>query len=471
MKNFKKDLLILYLLIGISYSVLQILILNSMVFSKIDWVYYLSINCILILPFFIFQIIKFGKLGELIILNVFNFLLFWTWFEIGSFAYLKYSNANLTIKPSHLTWYDNPHFTPLNSGSLGFMGDVQPEFGRWRVPNKTDTTIRCGDNKKILLESNAFGARDYIRDYKKLDNFVVLGDSFLEGYLLNSEDRLSNLLESYTSVPHLNFTINQANPLQYSLIYKSMVKNIVNHDAVIVGIFPANDFVTFKNKQDFRFFNFPTFRPYTEINPKTGKAEIEYTLPKISYSIESFSYHKDSTHMKLARKYIREKYSLFERILLELNTNSYLIRTLGIFAERLSAKNFYENYVSNFSKNLSQSKETLDFENGIKGIVDLAGGKKVFFLLIPDIHDINYYRKGNEKKNILAKEIKRTLPQDNIIVIDLLPYFSQLKQPHKSFIECDGHWNEQGNKQAFDYLIKNLDYQKEIKGLKQELNN
>jgi hypothetical protein len=344
------------------------------------------------------------------------------------------------------------------------MGDVHPQIGRWRIPNTGDSINRCGDDKSIKLISNNVGARDTKRDYSKGKNIAILGDSFMEGYLINTQDRLSDLLESHSSIPHFNFTVNQANPIHYYLIYKNLIKNKVNHEAVIVGIFPSNDFVSFKPINNASFFNLPTFRPYTTYNLNEKKYELKYSLPNINYSVESFSYHKDSSYMIQSRKYLYSTYSIWQKLFLEFTTNSYLYNVLSSWGQKAAAERFYKNYVSNFSKKLYNTPDTRDFEQGLIWLSNEIGQKEIILLLIPDIHDINYFKKGNQ--NILAAEIKKLLPQNNVKIIDFLPHFASLKEPQNSYINCDGHWNETGNRVAYDYLKQNIYYKKMIESLK-----
>lgn len=70
----------------------------------------------------------------------------------------------------------------------------------------------------------------------------MLGDSFIEGFGLPDQDRLSNLLERDTGREHLNFgTGGDFSPLQYALLYKTLASKF-DHNQVLVGVLPDNDF-------------------------------------------------------------------------------------------------------------------------------------------------------------------------------------------------------------------------------------
>ncbi len=71
---------------------------------------------------------------------------------------------------------------------------------------------------------------------------MVLGDSFLEGWGLPVADRLSNLLEEATGVPHLNFAAAHFGPYQQLLVYEELASQF-DHNAVLASVLPTNDFI------------------------------------------------------------------------------------------------------------------------------------------------------------------------------------------------------------------------------------
>ena len=128
--------------------------------------------------------------------------------------------------------------------SSRFWADMNPAFGVWHESNSSYYHVTT--SYKASYHANSFGARDRERVLdagpgKK--RVVVLGDSFAEGYGVETGKRFSDVLETVTGLEHLNFgTAGSFGPTQYYLLYKTMAKKF-SHDAVMVCILPFNDFL------------------------------------------------------------------------------------------------------------------------------------------------------------------------------------------------------------------------------------
>ena len=122
-----------------------------------------------------------------------------------------------------------------------FWTDINPTFGVWHRAN--GHYFHKGGCYNVEYTTNSYGARDVERSvHSSRSRTIVLGDSFVEGMGLPTEDRLSNILEKDTGREHLNFgTGGDFGPLQYALLYKTMAAEF-DHDLVIVGVLPDNDF-------------------------------------------------------------------------------------------------------------------------------------------------------------------------------------------------------------------------------------
>jgi len=114
-------------------------------------------------------------------------------------------------------------------------------WGVWRKPDaEFHHPTDCFD---VTYRSNAVGARDVERPLAADGpRVLVLGDSFSDGWGVEREERFSDLLEQRTGVPHLNFAMPHFGPYQSYLVYRDLAKRW-EHDAVLIGILPANDFV------------------------------------------------------------------------------------------------------------------------------------------------------------------------------------------------------------------------------------
>ena len=181
-------------------------------------------------------------------------------------------------------WGELPIALPTYTweNAQGFWFDLHPVFGTWHLPHHQYRQKKtCFD---VDYFTNSAGFRDQERSLESSDSrVVVLGDSFMEGYGVDTSHRVSNLLQHTTGKPHLNFGLaGNFSPTQYLLLYQSLAKNYT-HDAVLVALLPANDFID----DDFdRVAKYGTnrYQPF-----------LRGTYP--NYQTE---YHQDSLHLSAA---------------------------------------------------------------------------------------------------------------------------------------------------------------------------
>ena len=86
------------------------------------------------------------------------------------------------------------------ASEFSFAGDVDPDFGRWRVPNASYRhQQKCID---VEYTTNSVGARDIERTKASTAKrrVFVLGDSFAAALGVENDARASSLLEKMTLV-------------------------------------------------------------------------------------------------------------------------------------------------------------------------------------------------------------------------------------------------------------------------------
>ncbi len=378
-------------------------------------------------------------------------------FEILAYVYVSFINTSIVNRPSHVLWYDNPTKRPYLTEKPLYYGDMDENFGRWRLPNVKLDLNRCSDHKSITYESNSMGFRDKERPAQGKKRIAVLGDSFMDGLWVDTEYRLSDLLEKRTNVAHLNAAINGANPLVYSLIYKKKVLPQLEHYALIVGIFVGNDFESYKVTNFGDFINYPLYKPYLGQSSDGKTDKIEYTLNNAGQSFESHAVLKNPKILRNTRDSLFSSLAFYKKIWVELQTNSYLLNLILHKSKQMASARQESTFESFYSKAVLGSPETSEFENSLKNIISLAQNRKVIFVLIPYLKDIVAVKKS--KKHALKKQLDSLYATKNIAFIDLLPAFvSYNKNPADLYITCDGHWNEAGHKFAAEVILKDAAY-------------
>ena len=385
--------------------------------------------------------------------SVFVFIFFWFFLELISLSVIKLQIFGFKSPDHTLLFVDsNVEIT----GRKPFWGDFNKDFGRWRLPNDSLNKFRCDDNTLLNFKTNNFGARDKNRSLKNAKpekRIVFLGDSFIEGVMVNTSNRCSDILEKATQKEHLNFGINGASPINYYLIYKSLAKKF-EHDVVIVGILPANDFNDYSDGDEAGLIRFPIYRPYWK-NTNKGYT-LKYSLSSKNQAYSSLSIYDKPNEIFRTKDSVYQSLSFGNKIKSEFIANSYLLKLVSEMKQNSAVK--YFNQLSMFENYPKDKWET--FSYSLKKLVEEAKGKQVIMITIPTLKDILLYRKNH--KNTLSAQMDRFCGENNVNYIDLLPSFSAVGNPNELYVECDGHWNEKGEKLAAELLLKHPIYRKAV---------
>lgn len=316
-----------------------------------------------------------------------------------------------------------PTYTFQNTHN--FWYDLDENFGTLHLPNDVYRQKKyCFD---AVYETNSKGFRDAERDLNSTNHRVVaLGDSFTEGIGVNVAGRLTNLLESNTKIPHLNFGLaGNFGPTQYWMLYKTHAIQYT-HDAVLVGILPSNDFID----DDY------------EIAKKVGGNRYRPFL-KGNYPNYEVVYHTKNIEDSRARP----RTPHFIHRLLKNFTYSYnmyyYLRTRQTIStipkDQLLAASKVPSYFNYSEAQFDRLKYTLEV------IKELAGNRPVMVYSIPIEKEIKAYRE--HKKNPLGKQLKAVCDSLNVEYLDLLPKTDRFTEDEYKalFLSCDGHWSEAGN--------------------------
>src|ERR1700722_815130 len=190
--------------------------------------------------------------------------------EVGSFVVLHY-----VLGIGWLPEYAQGR-SPQGPGWL----TEREAWGAWHAPNRDDRQqSRCFS---VSLDSNSYGARDRERAVDgDPHRTVVLGDSFAEGWGVEADQRLSDLLEARYHREFLNFGVeNDVGPLQYQILYERLASKF-SHDRVLILFLPDNDFTD--NDADywrrFRSDFHERYRPYYQASDPDGGYRAFYPVP------------------------------------------------------------------------------------------------------------------------------------------------------------------------------------------------
>lgn len=316
-----------------------------------------------------------------------------------------------------------PTYTFQNTQNFWF--DLNENFGTLHLPNDEYRQKKyCFD---VVYQSNSKGFRDVEREViGNTKRVVALGDSFTEGIGVNLENRLTNLLEQETNIPHLNFGLaGNFGPTQYLMMYKTLAKEYT-HEAVLISILPSNDFID----DDY------------EINLQVGGDRYQPFLDG-TYPNYELVYYADSIQKSKAKPYQQHfVYKTLKNFTYSYNMYRYMRAMQKVQAipdDKLLATSKVPSYFNYSEKQFNRMRYS------IETIKKLAGDRPVMVYSIPIEREIKAYREHG--KNPLRARLKAVCDSIQVEYLDLLPRTENLsEEDYKAlFLSCDGHWSEAGN--------------------------
>lgn len=338
---------------------------------------------------------------------------------------------------------------------LPFFVDNDKVFGAWHYANAT--TRHIGPCWNVEYKFNSYGARDTERqktsDKKRI---LFLGDSFIEGYGVSEENRLTNITEKETGIECLNFgTSGSFGTTQMRLLYETKAKDF-SHNAVVLSFFPFNDLVDddYEFSKSF-FYTKNRYRPYMVKDSIKNDYELIYHVD----ALEKSQAHPDSVVRRSNADLFRDIYY----------SNTHAINKIGAFiadftytgamasfiADRIKfmqagTENTYKSEV--FKQQNAKGMEL--FQYNIARLKNEMGAKPLIILLIPHPLDLIEYK--STKKSIFRDELLRFCQAQNIVLVDLLTDFDKLESTEGYFLPCDGHWSAKGNEFVAQKLKEKL---------------
>lgn len=327
---------------------------------------------------------------------------------IQSFIFLVLFELLLMLF-TKIGWLNSPVPSYSVSSNTDFVGAYDEDIGYLHRPGGHSHFYRsCYD---FVNNYNDEGFRDINRKRNSADSRILfLGDSFTEGFGVNVSDRFSNKLEKALNKECINFGISGLSPVQYQEVYRKYGQHYA-HDAVVVSIYPLNDFEEdrilpvserFKpswiEENDQWKFQPPTFHPTRPAHHNKG---IKAYLQAYSYTYNFLAYYKGMLFG--ARKQVLCDHHSFEQ------------------------------------------KDWERMQCSLKEIKKMAGNRKLIIFSIPALTEIQ--ETSSPETNRLSEEIKRFSAANNIVFMDLAAEIFNLPLAEREtlYLLCDGHLSPKGH--------------------------
>lgn len=310
-----------------------------------------------------------------------------------------------------------------------YLTEHEP-WGAWRASEAATQQVSACFS--VALRSNWFGMRDREREVAgDPHRTVVLGDSFAEGWGVEQDQRLTDLLQARLGREFLNFGIeNDVGPLQYQILYNRLASRFA-HDQVLIMFLPDNDF-TDNDASFWRRYRpdfYERYRPYYEAD---GNGDYRPYYPTTKPGEAALAADQ-------AQDWLVHGFIAFRR-------NSWAAGAFRYLRMRFSKSGSYSGYLD-FSDD--EMRAVLWSFHQIK---EMAGKRQVTILVMPRLND--FRRVDPSGDSPLMRAFTAFGRQNDVKIVDLLPLMPRLDaRIDRYFLPCDGHWSADGNRIAADALL------------------
>ena len=318
---------------------------------------------------------------------------------------------------------------PLGSEDA-FWDGRHPLFGVWHRPRTTATHKTSCFN--VRYRTNALGARDVERPQRSGGpRVLVLGDSYLEGWGVDQDRRLTDLVARKSGIEYMNLAMSHFGPYQELLAYREFGPRFEHH-GVLVGVLPRNDFY--------------------DLDLAVAQRSPGYMYRYRPYLAGAFpDYHRVDYNESPARRFLRHESAAFNAMawawyaLLGRPEDSF-DRPPAIQARSGAFHSFYYDY---------SLEDFLRLRYCLEQIVAVAEGRPVVVVLLPAPPDFPRYMQSGTPP--LGRELEAIGQARGFRVVDLLPEMARRSRDWTEyFFTCDYHWNERGNAVAAEILEERL---------------
>jgi len=299
-----------------------------------------------------------------------------------------------------------------------FWDGRHPLYGVWHRPGVVAThKTPCFE---VSYRTNSVGARDIERRRGAArPRVLVLGDSYVEGWGLPLERRVTSLLEQSTGLEHINLAMSHFGPYQEYLVYRTLGQRY-RHDYVLIGVTPFNDFydLDFEIARSSPSYLY-RYRPY-----------LVGTYP----AYDTVDYRESPIH----RLFRRNSYAYNA-----LSLAFYWLVDRGEGFDNPAGFRHASGLVHSFYYDFRPRQFDL-LRYCLERIVEEARGRRVAVVLLPAPPDFLRYDQSGDSP--LSRELTDLAAARGFELVDLLPAMhGATLRWDEYYFSCDFHWNSEGN--------------------------
>lgn len=330
-----------------------------------------------------------------------------------------------------------PKFNTIKYNRYHFV-DIDKDFGAWHYPNyEARRTTECYD---VYYKFNSFGARDIERTIEAGNvRILLLGDSFIEGYGVNAEERISNILENKLQKEVMNFgTSGNFGSTQMSILYEKLASKF-QHSIVLIGILPANDFDD-NSLEKGKIQHYFRYRPYRVLDSNNS-----YQLTYYLDSLEKSDWYPGNLQ---TNKFNYETFVSYAKL-------THTGRVLFQLKKNIKGKIKKDVVISKFRDYTDEEIDLMKYD--LTKIGKDAIGKKVIVFAIPSQSDFIMYYQDTINYNKLGYELDTFCKNQNMKYWDV--FSEMLRQTDQNnfrdlYLTCDPHFSVEGQKLCAEVLYQ-----------------
>lgn len=381
------------------------------------------------LAFYIFEIILFFNLNSIKLINHIPFSVLAKeknieWDNRSSYEFYK------ILKDKNPNTY--PNYFPYQLLSKGIVEGLKID-DNYILPlgGISNSTTYLGNELGFypVIQNDQFGFKNKNEDYENEVDFVLIGDSFIEGCCVKKDNTIQGNLNK-NGLKVLSFGKNGAGPLtEYAIVREYLNNNEINFSNV-VWFFYENDFENLELELNSEILNKYLF-------------DKEFTQGLISKQNIIDSVLIDYIDDEISNMQIEEKDGVED------------MSILNPQYQKFDFINFLKlSYTRNLFHLMPKDKNTKHFENIIYETKNIIERKKAnfYFVYIPSPRTFTHNYRYQFKKPVI--NIVKNL---DIQIIDLTNMISSLDDPLSLWpFNCCGHFNEKGYALITSFIINEI---------------
>jgi len=293
-------------------------------------------------------------------------------------------------------FYVNEAGIPL--GPKNFSGRMWDPSGDYDVP--------------VSINKYGFRDRKDLRQSTAKDIFVV-GDSFMFGYGVTEDQRLSNLLEKQLAIPVYNIAMpgdfnDYENLIAYAQGNGATIKNL------IIGVCMENDLGYY----------------YHGDGPQ---GNLKQTL-------------KVSSPLQTLKEFLGTKTTIYNILTFAIHQNRVLVQAgakMGFVLDKVK--------MGLINKDRGQDCK-IAINDSVRKLQEIAKPFTTTIIIVPS----RALWIGNERasENSVHQQFVKALREVSLPVIDVRPYLEEDGNPLQYYFKNDGHWNEKGQEKVAEIFLQ-----------------